>query len=136
MDSQDRNQGAVSRILCVLRRLTRFVQLAPFVYLLLYALYLVFCDLVPDSILGLTDLVLYVSPATSGGLLLLSRLLKLCKFHKIACLIPFSSQIEGFIDCYVFTFTENEIVLINLFLGISSILFLSFVNKRFFSNGR
>ena len=134
MESRDR-RNAVESIIRILRKTTRLVQLAPFVYLAFYATYLILCDLVPDSLLGASDLVLYVSPATSGGLLFLSRLLKLCKFHKIACLIPFSSQIEGLIDCYLFTFTEAEIVLINLFLGISSFLFLAFVHKTFLSDG-
>jgi len=134
MESRDR-RNAVESIIGILRRTTRLVQLAPFVYLAFYASYLILCDIVPDSLLGASDLVLYVSPATSGGLLFLSLLLKLCKFHKIACLIPFSSQIESLVDCYLFTFTEAEIVLINLLLGISSLLYLAFVHKRFLSNG-
>lgn len=135
MESRDQ-RSAVSTIIGILRRLTRLVQLAPFVYLVVYATYLLFSWLLPDSVLGILDSMLFLSPATSGGFLVLSRLLKLCKWHKAAIMIPFSSQIEGYIDCFVFTFTEQEIAVINTAIGVAAILFLLLANKHFFHDGR
>ena len=135
MESRDQ-RSAVSTIIGILRRLTRVVQLAPFVYLVVYATYLLFSWLLPDSVLGILDSMLFLSPATSGGFLVLSRLLKLCKWHKAAIMIPFSSQIEGYIDCFVFTFTEQEIAVINTAIGVAAILFLLLANKHFFHDGR
>ena len=135
MESRDQ-RSAVSTIIGILRRLTRLVQLAPFVYLVIYATYLLFSWLLPDSVLGILDSMLFLSPATSGGFLVLSRLLKLCKWHKAAIMIPFSSQIEGYIDCFVFTFTEQEIAVINTAIGVAAILFLLLANKHFFHDGR
>ena len=135
MESRDQ-RSAVSTIIGILRRLTRVVQLAPFVYLVVYATYLLFSWLLPDSVLGILDSMLFLSPATSGGFLVLSRLLKLCKWHKAAIMIPFSSQIEGYIDCFVFTFTEQEIAVINTAIGVAAILFLFLANKHFFHDGR
>lgn len=135
MESRDQ-RSAVSTIIGILRRLTRLVQLAPFVYLVIYANYLLLSWLLPDSVLGILDSMLFLSPATSGGFLVLSRLLKLCKWHKAAIMIPLSSQIEGYIDCFVFTFTEQEIAVINTAIGVTAILFLFLANKHFFHDGR
>ena len=135
MDSPDQ-RSAVSSVIRILRRLTRLVQLAPFAYLLLYSAYLLFSWFLPDSLLGLMDSIVFVSPAASGGMLVLSRMLRLCKWHRTAILIPFSSQIEAYVDSFVFTFTENEIALINVALGVSASVFLLMANKHFFHNGR
>jgi hypothetical protein len=120
----------------ILRRVTRLVQLAPFVYLALYSLYLFAGVFVSEESVCLADGAMFGSPLVTILFLTLSRLLKLCKWHKVACLIPSASQMEGVVDCYFFTFTQNEIILINVMLGILSFLFLIFANKRFFSNGR
>lgn len=135
MGNQDQ-RSAVSAVIGILRRLTRLVQLVPFVYLILYASYLLISWFLPDSILGLLDSIIFVSPATSGGLLVLSRILKLCKWHKAAVVIPFSSQIESYIDSFVFTFSELEIIVINAVIGIAVIIFLILANKHFFHDGR
>lgn len=135
MGNQDQ-RSAVSAVIGILRRLTRLVQLVPFVYLILYASYLLISWFLPDSILGLLDSIIFVSPATSGGLLVLSRRLKLCKWHKAAVMIPFSSQVESYIDSFVFTFSELEIIVINAVIGIAVIIFLILANKHFFHDGR
>ena len=136
MDNRDRSQDAASRVIGILRRVTRLVQLAPFFYLALYSLYLFAGVFAPEEMVCVADGAMFGSPFVTILFLTLSRLLKLCKWHKVACLIPSASQMEGVVDCYFFTFTQNEIILINVILGILSFLFLMFANKRFFSNGR
>jgi len=136
MDSRDRSRDAASRVIEILRKVTRLVQLAPFVYLALYSLYLFAGVFASEETVCLADGAMFGSPLVTILFLTLSRLLKLCKWHKVACLIPSASQMEGVVDCYFFTFTQNEIILINVILGILSFLFLMFANKRFFSNGR
>ena len=135
MDSRDRSQDAASRVIGILRKVTRLVQLAPFFYLALCSLYLFAGVFVPDETVCVADSALFGSPFVTFLFLILSRLLKLCKWHKVACLIPSASQMEGVVDCYFFTFTQNEIILINVTLGILSFLFIALAHKRFFSNG-
>lgn len=135
MESRDR-RSAVSAVIDILRRLTRIVQIAPFVYLLVYAGYLLFSWFLPEGVLGFLDSVVFLSPATSGGMLVLSRLLKLCKWHRTAILIPLSSQIEGYVDSFVVTFTENEIVAINVAIGLLAVAFVVLAFKHFFHDGR
>lgn len=135
MDNPDPN-GAASPVIRILRRLTRFVQVTPFVYLLFYGVYMIFGSLVPDGYLGVADSIACTTPVTTTALLLASRLLKLCRWHKVACLIPSASQIEGCVDTFVFQFTEIEITLINVSIGIAAILFFISAYKHFFVNGR
>lgn len=135
MENQDRQRDVVSRVIEILRKVTRIVQIAPFVYLAFYAAYLFVGCFVSDEVISLIDGFMNTSPVVTTGMLVLSKLLKLCKWHKTACLIPSVSQIEGFIDGYVFTFTQMEIMLINLLLGIASLSYIIYAHRHFF-NGR
>ena len=135
MDSPDRQRDAVSRVIEILRKVTRIVQIAPFVYLAFYSAYLIIGCFSSDALVSLADGVIFSSPFTTTGMLFLSRLLKLCRWHKAACLIPSASHIEGIIDSYLFTFTQNEIILINTALGILSLAFIIRAHRHFF-NGR
>ena len=89
-----------------------------------------------EELLCLRDSMLAVSPAVNVGFLFFSRLLELCRWHKIACILPLGSQATGYIDCYLFQFTENEIVALNITAGVISLGFLLLANHHFFGHGR
>ncbi len=112
------------------------MQLAPFVYLAFYSAYLIIGSFVSDELVSVADGFMVASPVTTTGMLVLSRVLKLCRWHRAACLIPSASQVEGIIDSYFFTFTQTEIVILNAIIGIISSVFLIIANKHFFHNGR
>lgn len=130
MDNPD-PRSAVSAVVAILRKLTRIVQLIPFVYLFAYGVYMVASVFASDEIMGLADGILFASPVTTFGMLAASRLLNLCRWHKAACLIPSSSQVEGYIDSYVMTFTQEEVILINIAIGTVAIVFLSLAIRHF-----
>ena len=134
MDSPDRQDAANSGIK-KMRRLTRFVQLAPFAYVLLYALYMLMGSFLPEETLCAIDSVMIDSPLMTGGFMVLSKLMNLCRWHKAAVLIPSASQIEGYIDSFVVTFTQEEIFFINLSIGILACCFF-FIACRHFIHGR
>ena len=134
MDSPD-PRGVVSSAITILRKATRIVQLAPFAYLVFYVAYMLFGAFASEETLCLADSVMTLTPITTGGLLACSRLFRLCRWHRIACLLPFSSQVEGYIDSYVFTFTQGEITGINIALGLAALVFLILATKHF-TNGR
>ena len=136
MEAPDQKADAASRVIALLRRATRIVQIAPFVYLALYVIYMFGTVFIPDSIMNLADCVMFSSPLVTGGLLTLSKLFKLCKWHKIACLFPSTSQVEGYVDSFIIQFTQNEIILINSLIGIAAGLFAMAAYRHFFSNGR
>lgn len=55
----------------------------------------------------MVDTLLYLSPVVILGNLLESRILKLCRWHKTACVLPFFPQINLFIDRYIYQFTVH-----------------------------
>ena len=130
MDSQD-PRSAVSSVIAILRKATRIVQLAPFAYLAFYVAYMLGGLFIPDDFLCSLDKVAGVSPLTTGMMLVGSRLFKLCRWHKIACLLPMSSQVEGYVDSFIITFTQEEILCINISIGIIALVFLVAAIRHF-----
>lgn len=135
MESPDRNQGAVSNLVKILRRITRTVQIAPFVYLLLILVCLLTESVLPDWALRVFDNLLNVPVYAPIGFLFLGRMLKLCSWFRTACLLPFTTRIEGYVDSFVYTFTQNEVVIVN---AVTAVVFLAFVffTFRHFRHGR
>ena len=135
MDSQD-PRSALGRIVDVARKTTRIVQIFPFVYLAIVAIYLVWSWAFGESIVSFADSILSQSSFAPALLLVLSKVLKLCRWHKAACLFPSVTKIETFIDSYLFQFTENEIIIINTAIGFIFLLFIYRAIKHFFHDGR
>lgn len=131
MDNPDQ-RSAVKAAFAILRKATRIVQLAPFAYLCFYAVYLLAGPFAGDNMLGLADSLMMVSPVTTIGFLVASKLFKLCPWHKIACLLPSASQVEGYIDSFVITLTQEEIFFINTAIGILALVYLAAAVKHFF----
>lgn len=130
MDSPD-PKGAVSRLVAVLRKVTRIVQLLPFVYLLLLSVYLLTEYILPDWALGIADNVLNAPLVAIIGLLGVGKLLKLCAWFRTACLMPILSKIESWVDSFVITFTQEEILCINISIGIIALVFLVAAIRHF-----
>lgn len=123
--------GAVSSVIRILRKATRIVQLAPFAYLVFYVAYMLFGYFASEEALCVADSLLTISPATTGMMLVGSRLFKLCGWHKTACLIPMTSQVEGYVDSFIITFTQEEIIFINTAIGLTALIFLFLAIKHF-----
>ena len=132
MASPGPSRGAADYLVAVLRRVTRTVQLLPFAYLIIYAFALLTEPILPEGLFCLMDDMACVSPASMGVMLLASRMLKLCVWHKTACVLPFASRLTEYIDNYIVTFTQNEIVLINTLLGILVLAFIILAYRHFF----
>ena len=134
MDNQD-PRNAISSLVSVLRKATRIVQMIPFAYLVLYAIYLLFNITASDVIVGWFDSLFTVTPVATVCLLFASRLFKLCSWHKVACIIPTSSDVGTFIDSNIFQFTQSEMVLLHIVTIAATVLFLLLAHKHFFSRG-
>jgi hypothetical protein len=130
MDSPD-PKGAVSRLVAVLRKVTRIVQLLPFVYLLLLSVYLLTEYILPDWVLGIADNVLNAPVVAIIGLLGVGKLLKLCAWFRTACLMPILPKIESWVDSFIVTFTQEEILCINISIGIIALVFLVAAIRHF-----
>lgn len=132
MDSQDQN-GVVSRLVVVLRKITRIVQVLPFAYLLVLAIYLLTECVLPDWMLRIADNILNIPCIAIVGMIGVGRILKLCVWHRAACLLPISTKVESYVDSFVITFTQNEVILFNTCLGILFLGFIAFAYRHFFA---
>lgn len=132
MDSQDQRAGAVSSLVRILRKITRVVQIAPFAYLLLLGVCLLFESLLPDWLWRLSTNLLNTPVYTIVGLLCVGRWLKLCSWFRTACLLPFTTKVEGYVDSFVYTLTQNEVAIVNAILGITFIVFIILSFRHFF----
>ena len=129
-------RGAVSSVIRILRKATRIVQLAPFVYLVFYSAYMLLGNFASEEALCVADSLLTISPAMTGFMLIGSRLFKLCRWHKAACLLPMASQVEGYVDSFIITFTQEEIILFNTAIGLAALTFLILAYRHFFAHGQ
>lgn len=133
MDSLDQ-RAATHRLIAILRKTTRYVQWIPIVYLAVYSISAFSEQNMTEEFLCLRDSVAAVSPAVNVLFLCFSHLLNLCRWHKVACLIPLQSTVVDYIDNYLFQFTQDEMVMLNLLAGITSVVFIILANHHFFAH--
>ena len=131
MDNQDR-RADLKRLVDTLRRVTTAVQVLPFVYSALSIVTLPVYNFIPEEAQSQLDTLFYISPVCIVAFLILSKLLRLCKWHKTACILPAIPQIVGFIDCYIITLTVSEAYIINAVIIVMTVLLLIAAYKVFF----
>lgn len=96
----------------------------PFVYTVPYLITLIITSQAPESVVVLFDTLFYVSPVVVAGLLVLSKLLCLCKWHKTACVLPLLPQVVSFIDYYIIELTEIAAQVNIILFGSMAVLLL------------
>lgn len=111
------------------------MQIAPFAYLLLLGAILLCESVLPDWALRLASNVLDAPIYTTAAMLFFGRILKLCSWFRTACLLPFATKVEGYVDSFFYTFTQNEIVVINVAIGMAFLVYIC-VSYRHFFHGR
>ncbi len=131
MDNPD-PRNAVSRLVKLLRKITRIVQLAPFVYLLFLAFWLLCEPYLPEWVLRCADNTLNMPLYTTACMLGAGRMLKLCRWFRTACLLPLATKIEVWLDAFVVTLTQSEVVTINTCLGLIFLAYIIIANHHFF----
>lgn len=116
-------------IVRILRKVTKIVKIYPFVYAVLYALCMIGYLICDDIVSVILDQLFYTSPIVVSCNILLSYSLKLCKWHRLQCLLPMFPLIPLFVDYLIFpvsklAFTINALTIILLFT-------LSLINAYF-----
>lgn len=122
-------ENRVNSILIVLRQVTKIVKLAPFVVAVFYLFTILGYMYMPDWIITILDSALYFSPASVVLLLILSRQLHLCNWHRAECLLPVLCMIPSLIDWLVYPLSEVA-TYVNAIL-MSVVLLASLVNAYF-----
>lgn len=108
MENHEQRVDSIKYLVSKLRYITLAVQIMPFVYSFIYILCLVAYLFCSEPILVLLNTLSYVSPVVIIGFLIESKILKLCKWHKTACILPILPQILVFVDYYIIELTEIE----------------------------
>jgi len=82
------------------------VQVVPFLFTSVYILTLSVYHFLPENVLNVLDTMFYISPMTIAGLLIMSKTLKLCAWHRRACALPILPQISVFMDYHIVEFSR------------------------------
>lgn len=119
----------LGRVIGILRNATEAVKFIPFAYALLYIVSILSYSFCSESVLLWIDMTFYVSPISIIFLLILSRTLKLCKWHRLECVLPMMGFCAVFINDFIIEFGKygqlaNYIIVITTFI-------LSLVNAYF-----
>lgn len=116
----------VLRMLNILKHVTLFVKVYPFVNTSIFLATMLSYRYCEDSTCTLLDLLFYTSPLTVLLLLILSKLLKMCFWHKIQCILPIPPLLIGYIDEYIYEYSKGTLLTYNSILLL--IVLLSLVN--------
>lgn len=134
MESPERK--SVEAAIALFRRILFAVKVLPFLFsgfCLLSAILVKICS--PDSMFIIDGLV-YISPLAVGALLWLSHILRLCWWHKTACILPLVAQLVGYIDSLFHQFTYTELLFFcNAYCMLMVVFFIS-VHKTFLCDDR
>ena len=108
-------------IIHILKRVTVAVKLYPFFYTILYILCMVVYLFGPHSWSIFCDQMFFVSSFIVVCTLWLSKILKLCKWHKLECFLPVIPSIISSVDRYIAELSKvgsyiNTCLIIVLFL--------------------
>lgn len=109
MEGQEQGRDSIKYVISKLRYITLTVQIMPFVYTGLYILTMILYMFVSENARFVLDTLFYVSPVVIAGLLVESKILKLCKWHKTACILPIIPQITVFVDYHIIDLTQFEV---------------------------
>lgn len=123
MDSQGLGPD-IKFLVTTLRRVTTAAQVLPFIYSSLYITVLVLYSITPENVAMVLDSVFYVSPVFVLSFLLLSKVLKLCRWHKTACVMPLIPSAVSLVDYYIIELTEVEAFVFNGVVILMAILLL------------
>lgn len=126
---EDRGRDKFLYLIDKLRHITTLIQIAPFIYTGLYLVAIALYFFVSDETATTLDNLLYVSPVITIIFLLASRVLRLCKWHRAACLLPLIAHIPVIIDIHIYELTEVATeVNIATFITISLLLLIAAYN--------
>lgn len=123
------NNKDVIAIVAILRNVTLIVQLYPFAYTMLYVLCMVGYLVGSEELSCTLDQIFYTSPFSVLFALILSRSLKLCKWHKLECILPMIPLAHLAIDTYIVPLSN-----VSAIINVGTIIFLcilSLINAYF-----
>lgn len=113
------------------------VQVFPFIYTALFIILYAAYSFSSGVALDIIDYLVFVSPIVVLAHLVYSRMLMMCRWHRIACALPLIPQAVDLFDNNVYHMEHNEWILVAATILVTFVLFLIAIYKVFFTdNGR
>ena len=122
-----------SRLVTMLRNITMAVQVFPFIYTILFIFLFTAYSFSSGVLLDIIDYAVFVSPIVVLAHIVYSRMLRMCKWHRLACSLPLLPQAVDQLDIYIFHFEHNAWIVVSATIIITMILFLVCIYKVFFT---
>lgn len=122
-----------SSLVCLLRRITLAVQVFPFVYSALFVILFSIYSFCSGRWLDIIDYVFFVSPIVVVAHLVYSKMLKMCKWHRLACSLPLLPQAVDQFDTYVYHFERGVWAVVSATIIVTLLLFAVAIYKVFFT---
>lgn len=120
-------------IVRILRKITALVKWFPFVYSLMFIATMCAYYWISEEVANSLDTILYTSPLFMLFILLLSRILKLCKWHRLQCCLPLYPIILVGVDkwiCHIGRATTGFLIASVIALCILSLINAYFVFRK------
>lgn len=115
-DNGEKDRERILRLINTLRTITLTVQIAPFVYSLLYIISFVVAMSGNLQLQTAFDMLFYVSPVFIVVHLIYSRILHLCIWYRTACLLPTIPQAVSLLDYYVVDLSRAYALVFNIIM--------------------
>ena len=131
MERQDPRAELIRTIHMMVSRVTKAVQVTPFIYSSIFVIVYFLYSFVDEKVMDIIDMGFYISPLVMVIFLVYSRILHLCKWHRITCVLPLVPQIYYILDS-VFTFSQDEVLVANILTVIMLIILLISAYKVFY----
>lgn len=123
MDNQDESDERIKKLILTLRDITLAVQIAPFAISTLYILGITAQLFFSGETCWLFSMILYTPPPIILIMLIFSRMLHLCKWHRLACALPLVPFCFTMIDAYLIDLSDIAVWTLNA-LAIAMIILL------------
>lgn len=129
METKGFERDQILTIIDILRKVTKRVKLAPFIYAVIFMACMIIYWFADESILSTLDAIFYISPIVCLTFVWLSYPLKLCNWYRLQCCLPILPLPLIYIDENICEFGV-EVAWVN-FLIITTIFILSLINAYF-----
>lgn len=134
LSEQRKSSSRRSDLVSILRRITMAVQVFPFIYSALFVFLFGAYSATEGVWLDILDYASFVSPVVVIAHLIYSRMLKMCRWHRIACALPLLPQAVDQFDLYVFRLGHIAWIVVSATILVTIVLFLIAFYKVFFTD--
>jgi hypothetical protein len=122
-------ESEIRKVIKILKDATLVIKIAPFVFVLAQILTLLAYYFGNETLSVFLDYCFYLSPSVVILAVFLSLIFKLCRWHRLECLLPIIPTITWLVDEYV---TDLSLVAAQVNVGTILLLFiLSLINAYF-----